>query len=123
MTIKELKENSYKNSTKASDLIRKIAFAGIGIIWIFKIGNQGNYNIPLELYQPLMFLSISLLLDFLQYFILSIIWQVIFRMNENKNSNEIKPSKFTTLVPWILYILKSIAIIYSYYMIIKFLLV
>jgi hypothetical protein len=55
MTLGEIKESFYAISGQVSDLTRKLALAGIAIIWIFK--TTGTNNIPKDLYLPLSFVS------------------------------------------------------------------
>ena len=73
MKLKEYKETYYEFSGKASDISRQLAFAGIAVIWIFRL-NATPPKIPNELLPPLILLVIALLFDIAQYGIATVIW-------------------------------------------------
>jgi hypothetical protein len=74
MKLEEYKKDSYEFSKSTSDLVRQFSFAGIAIIWIFKIDKPIDHLIPSPLFKPLLFLVFTLSLDLFQYLIPSIIW-------------------------------------------------
>ncbi len=58
----------YHNYTATlSDLTWKLAFSGIAIIWVFRVGVQGSDKIPNELIWPLFLFCGSLLFHLLHY--------------------------------------------------------
>lgn len=59
------KANQFRH--KLGDINRQLAFAGIAIIWIFKIKNGAEYSLPNELLQSVRYVIISLSLDLLHY--------------------------------------------------------
>jgi len=69
MKIKEIKAEYYEASGKVSDLVRQLDFAGIAVIWIFKIGKDEAAGIHFSkaLLWPLALLVLSLACDLLQY--------------------------------------------------------
>lgn len=117
MKLEEYKKDSYEFSRSASDLVRQFTFAGIAIIWIFKYEKPIDHLIPIQLFRPLLFLIITLCLDFFQYLIPAIIWTLFYRYHEKKRTNpnsDIKaPSGFST-PGWICFLGKIITLIISY---------
>lgn len=67
---------------KVSDLSRQLSFAAIAIVWIFKIDDKGEYNIPGDLTLPLVLIVMSLLLDLCQYIYGAVFWKVVARKKE-----------------------------------------
>lgn len=91
MTIKELREIYERSSTKASDINRKLIFAGIAIIWIFrKTTDLGAGEIfPNECKPILLMLCISLCLDITQYIVRAVMWHIYYyfhRVPENEEA-------------------------------------
>lgn len=69
MKIKEIKSDYYEASGKVSELVRQLDFAGIAVIWIFKIGKDeaGGVHFSKALLWPLALFVLSLAFDLLQY--------------------------------------------------------
>lgn len=88
MKLEKYKEEAQYFTGKLSDINRYLAFAGIAVIWIFKQEIQGDYNIPNELFIPLLLFIVSLVLDFFQYIYGATIWTLFFRYHEKKKSKE-----------------------------------
>lgn len=61
-------------SSKASEITRKLGFAGIAVIWIFKTEQGANFVVPPDLVLPGLLIIIGLTLDFLQYVVGNYIW-------------------------------------------------
>lgn len=124
MKLEEYKEDSYAFAKSASDVIRQLAFAGIAVIWIFKVDKRGEHLIPEELFTPLLFMVITLACDLLQYLISSIIWSRFFRYHEKRNNGnvkvDIKASSWYSAPGWAFYGLKCISLIIGYSYIIVF---
>lgn len=60
----------FDHSGRASDVMRKLAFSGIALVWIFSGGNLGNASrvrIRGKLTLPLALMVLALAMDFLQY--------------------------------------------------------
>jgi hypothetical protein len=84
MKLSDYKQDYYTFSKELSKLVRILAFAGIGIIWIFKFEKNGVPQIPKTLFKPLLFLIITILFDFFHYFSATIIWGIFHRRQEMK---------------------------------------
>lgn len=87
MKLSKYKDDYHEFSGKASNAARQLAFAGIAVIWIFKIGDNHRPQIPEPLLLPLILLVFTLAFDFLQYVVSSFIWGYFFRREEKKLSN------------------------------------
>jgi len=82
-TLKEFRDDYYTLSGMASDVARKLGFAAIAIIWIFKIDASSNsYAIASELYCAGAAVILSLALDLLQYIFGAAIWGAFWRAKE-----------------------------------------
>ena len=73
-TLQDYRDASYEASTKFSNNVRQSSFAGIAIIWIFKTTIEEVNTLPFDLLIPLILIVITLILDSLQYYISSIMW-------------------------------------------------
>ena len=123
MKLEEYKKDSYEFSKSTSDLVRQFAFAGIAIIWIFKLDNAKIHLIPQELLVPLFLFIITLAFDLFQYFIPSIIWTMFYKHHESKGRGgdfELKASKWLSRPGWICYYCKLITLIVGYFFVMKF---
>ena len=124
MKLKEYKEDSYAFSKSVSDLVKQFAFAGIALIWIFKLDKTDAHLIPKELLVPLLYMVITLAFTFLQYLLPSIIWTIFFRYHEKENNGDttvdIKASGWLSVTGWAFYILKIISLVIGYIYIINF---
>lgn len=90
LKLKECKDAYFFFSGKASDNARHLSFAGIGIIWIFRIGQGIKISFPGGLKTAFIFFSISLLLDILHYCAGTIIWGTFHRSYEKKENYDEK---------------------------------
>ncbi len=82
MKLEEAKTTFYEASATLSDNARKLCFAGIAIVWIFKVGdkNAGGIAFSRELLWPLGAFVSGLALDVLQYFYKSTAWWLYYRL-------------------------------------------
>ena len=90
MTIKELREIYEDSSTKASDINRKLVFAGIAIVWIFRVTECSTLEhiIPDNLKHVLLLLCISLCIDISQYIVRGIIWHIYYYFKKDPQTSE-----------------------------------
>ena len=95
MKLSEFKKDAHDFSSKLSDINRNLSFAGIAIIWIFRLESKNGLILPECLYLPLFFLVGSLALDLLQYLYSTTVWTIFYRIKEGKKSN-IKDDPVTT---------------------------
>lgn len=86
MKLAELRKTYYEFSGKLSDIVRQLNFAGIAVVWIFKVG-QGNGGIP---FAPCLLWSmglfvVSLGLDLLHYIYATLAWGLFHRLKEKQH--------------------------------------
>ena len=74
MKLAYLRERYSYYSGKASDIVRQLAFAGIALLWLFKTEVDKQWKIPVELLPAATLVVLTLLLDFLQYVVGSMVW-------------------------------------------------
>lgn len=87
MKIQDYREAYYAFSKQVSDIIRQLALAGLGVVWILKPTPVPGINaqFPMDLLWPSLALLIALALDLLQYITASIIWRLQYRALERSN--------------------------------------
>jgi len=111
MKLEEFRKEAHDFTAKFSEINRNFAFAGVAIIWLFKIENiDGRFSMPEKLLWPLLFIIASLLFDLLQYLFSSIIWTRFHRMNENKgidSRTDIKAPKWMSNIGYVLFYVKG----------------
>ena len=84
MQLKDFRDSYHKRTEKASDIVRGTNYSLIAIIWILSgqsIENVKNYRIAL------VWLILSLVIDFTQYFIGAIIGTFKYRCEERRVQN------------------------------------
>lgn len=74
MKFQEVREEYYVNTGKTSELIRQLAFAGIGMLWVYFLGEKPDLDRKAYLLIPLLTLALTLLFDIMQYLYASIAW-------------------------------------------------
>jgi len=97
MELKGYKEASEYYSSKASDIVRNLNFAGIAIIWIFKLDVLNKIELPAFLYFPLLLFVLALITDLSQYVYGYYLWDVFYKENEKKgfkDQDEVRDKKF-----------------------------
>jgi hypothetical protein len=82
MKLKDALENYYVFTGKASDVLRQLSFAGIAIIWMFKLQAGGQTKIPEALILPAAIFTGGLAFDLLQYLSASAMWGGFARYRE-----------------------------------------
>jgi hypothetical protein len=87
MRLSEYLEDFYTFSGKASDVARTAAFAGLGLIWVFKIDAKPVPKLPDDLLIPAGLFALGLALDLLHYVTASIIWGLFYLWHERTLAN------------------------------------
>jgi hypothetical protein len=122
VTVDEGYERSSEASEKASEINRQLAFAGIAIIWVFKIDAGGGRQIvPYELFLPGLLLVIGLALDLLHSVLRSEIWYRITRKHEEANTLNFPVAPWVNYPGDLLYWLKIVATVSAYVLLVRFL--
>ena len=126
MKLSDYRETFYEFSGKASDVTRQLAFAGIAIIWIFKIEDKQFPQIPSELLLPSITLALTLAFDLLQYVSAAIVWGIFQWYKERQLKNlsddpDLDAPSILKLPQLTFFIFKIISVIFSYYLLVKYL--
>ncbi len=125
MKLKEIRNDYGRYSTKVSDINRQLIFAGIAIVWLFRVANNDRNSVfPIELHPTLFFFILSFGADILQYTFQAIFWFGYYwvkksknNMSKNKDVEEIivKEPELPNLIPWIFWVAKVCFTIIAYY--------
>ena len=125
--VEDYLEEFYTFTSKASDVNRQLALAGIAIIWLFKNPDGSIKVIPEELSNPTFFLVSSLGVDLFQYLLGSIIWGLFFEYKEwqinnkkVKNENIKAPNIFSWTITGLFFI-KIVLMLIAYVYLFNFL--
>jgi hypothetical protein len=124
MKLKEYKEVYQEFSGKLSDNVRKLAFAGIAIVWIFKQEKEGTFILPYLLKLAMLMFVIALSFDLLQYVYQTLTWGIFYRHFEKKlpsEESELMASKYLNWPAIFFFWSKVIALAVGYVLILKFL--
>ena len=87
-------------SAKASEVARNLAFAGIAIIWIFRIEQGTEIGIPQDLIPATILLLLTLGADLLHYLAGSVIWSIYHRLKERSGTAENEEFTAPPLLNW-----------------------
>ncbi len=126
MKLKDCRKDFYEFSGKLSDNARKLAFAGIAIVWIFKQEENGSYIIADGLKTAMLMFVVCLSLDLLHYIYQTIVWGSFHTYQENKLKNDeqaefLAPRIFKNIAN-VIFWLKVIALVIGYSLMVRFLL-
>ena len=128
--LKNLLDDFYETTSKISELIRNFAFAGIGIIWIFKNSDLSQSLLPQDLKFPLLSFIMFFLHDIAQYFWRGISFYMIYKRKEKLyDSNVLKSRDIEDIVlpdivefgSWSFFIFKLFYFITAYWSLYNFL--
>lgn len=91
MILEKIQQTYYDASSSLSNINRQSCLGGIALIWLFKgsiskstlaDSSESILLFPNLLYWSLVFLVLSLIMDFLQYTVTTLIWGVYGYINE-----------------------------------------
>lgn len=135
MTLKEIRDDYVRYSTNVSELSRNLAYAGIGIVWIFKQSSTGDEDvstfmssIPCELKWPLILFIVVLILDLCQYVIQTAIWYPYYAKHKELHKNEkeddvnLQEPEIYSAIPWCFWLFKLIMVMIAFFLMGLFLL-
>lgn len=117
MTIENVRVAYEDLSAKASEIVRQISLAGVGVIWVFKSSTGTALSLEPKLLRAALFIFLALLLDFLQYVFGTTIWFVYFRYREKKGTkgdDEFLAPTWLAWPTWTLFYLKSAMMLVAY---------
>jgi hypothetical protein len=107
-----------------NEISRQIAYAGIALIWVFRVTGPGQVHIPKLLFISGFFLILCLFFDYLQYIVGAITYQIYGTYKEKQvTASETFQQPDSLLHPMdALFFLKIIAAIIGYIFAMKYLL-
>lgn len=121
MKLSEALKAYQELSARASDVSRQLAFAGIAVIWIFRVQSAAGDRLTTDLLLPLILFVSALVLDLMQYIIATLTWGWFHRHHEKKKKKDgvtadvdVKASKYLNYAPLILFWLKMFAVALAY---------
>lgn len=88
MNLKDCRDSYYYNSGKASDICRNLGFAGLALVWAFRVTSGEGATVPSDLRLAGVLLVGGLCLDFFQYLTGAIAWGVYHRVKEKRGTSE-----------------------------------
>ena len=122
--LEEAKQAFYDASATLSENVRKLAFAGIAIIWIFRVGNTAaNIAFPRPLLWPLIAFIAALILDVAQYLYKSTTWWLYYAWKHKQgvhDDGEVDPPGIINFFTGIFFYLKVACVAYAYYELFSF---
>jgi hypothetical protein len=128
MKLQDTRQCYQDNSGRASEIARQLAFAALGIVWIFKVDrSDGGMEVSQQLLWPAAWAIMALALDLLQYVYATVAWGVFNRLREHSTElNEETEFHAPPLINWptiALFWLKLIAISACYVLLLRYMVV
>src|SRR5438105_11693077 len=121
MTPEKALENYYYFTGKASDVIRRLGLAAVGVVWVFKKDLQGQPTLPILLFSAAQWAVVSLALDLLQYLYGSAAWGILHGFEERHNRKEFKAPRPINWMTLLLFWSKSFAMLLAYFRLLTYL--
>jgi hypothetical protein len=103
-------------SGKASEIVRQISLAGVGLIWVFRSAGT-TLALDRSLVKAAFFIFLALLFDFLQYVLGTTIWFLYYRYKERNGTRDTDDFLAPTPINWpmwVLFYLKSAMMLIAY---------
>lgn len=118
MKLSEIRKAYEDISGSLSKFNRQLAFAGIGIVWLFRAtDDNGNTAIDSELITPILCFVVSFCFDLLQYFWQSYAWYIYYWYKKGtgvKEDEEVNEPEWPNIIAWIMFTIKVSALITAY---------
>lgn len=118
-----IEDTNYYTKT-LSDINRQLAFAGIAIIWLFRVTSEENVKIEQDLILPLILMVVALTFDLFQYLFYSIFCSIsiLIQKRKNKQNNDAKEinipvNTYVPIIGLILFYIKVAACIIGFVLI------
>lgn len=118
MKLSEIRMAYEDLSGSLSKYNRQLAFAGIGIVWLFRTTDaNNNTSIEQQMLTPILCFVISFAFDLLQYFWQSYTWYIFYwfkRKNGSQEVDEMDEPEWPNIVAWVFFTVKVCALITAY---------
>ena len=114
MKLSEIRKSYEDLSQSLSKINRQLAFAGIGIIWLFRTtDSDGATSIDGEMLKPIFWFVISFGLDLLQYLWSSLVWYAYYLKKRSEGGNEdteVAEPEWPNVPSWAMLVLKVVSL-------------
>ena len=125
MILQDAKTAFYEASDTLSENTRKLLFAGIAIVWIFKSGDKTAAGIGFSssLILPLAAFVVGLVLDMLQYLYKTIVWWLYYNYKHRKkfaDEAQIVPPSMINVITFVFFYLKVAVCAWGYFYVLKY---
>jgi len=117
MKLSEIREAYEELSGLLSKFNRQLAFAGIGIVWLFRTTTVSGTIIEPAMLTPILCFVVSFSFDLLQYFWQSYVWYIYYWYMRGKGvheDDEMNEPEWPNLIAWGLFTVKVCALIAAY---------
>jgi len=115
----------YEYSSKASDVTRSAAFAGVALVWVFRLDTRPVAMLPRDLLPAALLFALAIGFDVLQYVAGTITWFLFHWHHEHKVGRKSDPELdhpfVLTLPMYTLFGLKVIAVGWGYGLVVRYL--
>jgi hypothetical protein len=124
MKLRNYLENSRDFTNKASHIARQLNFAGIGLVWLILLLNKDAEISNFFIIFPLITITISLFVDFLQYAVGAFLWKDFYKKKISEGINAQADVNIEEEDEWrkkrinIFYYIKFILMVISYIIIV-----
>lgn len=112
--------NYREQTARATALVRKLSFAGLAAIWVFKTDTPDGPQVPLALFPAAIAFALALLSDLLQYALASTLWmRFVFEHDTQYHGRDlVRPPAFLNRIPRFFFHAKLVAAVAAYLMLI-----
>lgn len=120
MKLEEIRKGYEETSGTFSNSVRNLSISGIAIAWLFMSKESTNECVTCLLI-ALVFFVLTLFIDLIQNFSLSVIWYLFYknrRMEGKKEEDEVDEPESKNTLAWILYGVKIITLFTGYVLIV-----
>ncbi len=101
MKLEAVRKTYYDYSGKLSEITRKLDFAGIAVVWVFRVGEKsGGIAFATCLLWSLGLFVLSLACDLLQYAYASCAWGIFHRVKERTDTREEEEFMAPSAINW-----------------------
>lgn len=125
LTLEKLRDTYQKASQKTSEVIRQLIFAGIALVWIFKVDKGGRQYVEPALFKPSLLLVSALICDLLHTLSRTLLWGGYRWFKDEENVPETKVFRPHSAINWpgnLFFIAKFVFTAWAYLYILDFLL-
>ena len=125
MKLEEAKAAFYEATETLSENTRKLLFAGIAIVWIFKSGDKTAAGIAFShsLLLPLAAFVVGLVLDMFQYLYKSMVWWLYYNYKHRRrfaDDAQVAPPRWINVLTFVFFYAKVAACAWGFYYVVMY---